>query len=177
MAATSPPAQAAPKKSMKRLIVAVVAAMVALAAAGGAAAWYITRGKEDKAQATKGEAKGERTAAEKAAKANDRRPAVFVPMEPYTVNLQGPSREQYLQVGLVLEMADGSASEAVKQQMPVIRSQVLLLLAAKTAEELARPDGKDKLAAEVLEKVRRPLPSAAPLAGVEAVHYSAFIIQ
>jgi hypothetical protein len=34
-----------------------------------------------------------------------------------------------------------------------------------------------RLAEQVLEKVRQPLPSSAPLSGVEAVHYSAFIVQ
>jgi flagellar FliL protein len=179
MAAASPTADIAPKKSKKGLIIALVGALVlVLAAAGGGAAWYFMQGKEDpKADGKKDGAKGDAKADPKAAKAKSGKPPVFVPMDVFTVNLQGPSRDQYLQLGLVLEVADGPASDAVKQQMPVIRGQILLLLAGKSAEELAKPDGKDRLAEEVLQKVRQPLPSSAPLQGVEAVHYSAFIVQ
>jgi len=179
MAAASPTADIAPKKSKKGLIIALAGALVlVLAAAGGGAAWYFMQNKEDpKTEGKKDGAKGDAKADPKAAKAKSGKPPVFVPMDVFTVNLQGPSRDQYLQLGLVLEVADGPAADAVKQQMPVIRSQILLLLAGKSAEELARPDGKDRLAEQVLEKVRQPLPSSAPLSGVEAVHYSAFIVQ
>jgi flagellar FliL protein len=183
MAAASPTADIAPKKPKKGLMLAVAGALVlVLAAAGGGAAWYFMQGKEDpkaegKKDGAKGDAKGDAKADPKAAKAKSGKPPVFVPMDVFTVNLQGPSRDQYLQLGLVLEVADGPASDAVKQQMPVIRGQILLLLAGKSAEELAKPDGKDRLAEQVLQKVRQPLPSSPPLAGVEAVHYSAFIVQ
>lgn len=178
MAAASPPADIAPKPSKKGLIIAIAgAALLLLAAAGGGAAWYFLHGKEQtKAEGAKDGAKGEAKAGDKA-RAKGGKPPVFVPMDVFTVNLQGPSRDQYLQLGLVLEVADGPASDAVKQQMPVIRSQILLLLAGKGAEELSKPDGKDRLAAEVLAKVRQPLPSSPPLSGIEAVHYSAFIVQ
>jgi flagellar FliL protein len=179
MAAASPTADIAPKKSKKGLIIAIAGAIVLLlATAGGGAAWYFLQGKEDaKAEAKKDGTNGAAKADAKGAKAKSGKPPMFVPMDVFTVNLQGPSRDQYLQLGLVLEVADGPASDALKQQMPVIRGQILLLLAGKSAEELARPDGKDRLAEQVLQKVRQPLPSSAPLSGVEAVHYSAFIVQ
>lgn len=179
MAAATPPVEAvAAPKSRKGLYIALVLAVVLLAAVGGGAAWYFMQPGEE-ADAGKGAGKAGAKAAKgaKSAKAKERKPAVFVPLDPFTVNLQGPGRENYLQVGLVLEAADAPAADAVKLQMPVIRGQILLLLAAKSAEELSLPDGKDRLAAEMLAKVRQPLPSSAPLAGIEAVHYSAFIIQ
>jgi flagellar FliL protein len=61
--------------------------------------------------------------------------------------------------------------------MPVIRSRMLLLLAAKTAEELATTAGKQKLMAELLAEARAPLAGDSPTRGVENVHFSAFVIQ
>ncbi|MBK6980945.1 MAG: flagellar basal body-associated FliL family protein [Betaproteobacteria bacterium] len=179
MSAASPPADSPPAKkgSKKGLLIAIACVVAALAAAGGGAAWYLSRAQGDEAEPAKGAAKTGAKADGKQAKAKERKPGVFLPLDTFTVNLQGPGREHFLQVGLVLEVADAPASDAVKQLMPVIRSQVLLLLAAKNAEELATPDGKAALATEVLAKIRQPLPATPPLAGIEAVHYAGFIIQ
>jgi flagellar FliL protein len=103
---------------------------------------------------------------------------VFVPIDNFTVNLTTVSIDRYLQIGITLEMASGSVAEELKRQMPVIRSRMLLLLAAKTAEDLASTAGKQKLMAELLAEARAPLPAGdSPTRGVENVHFSAFVIQ
>jgi flagellar FliL protein len=176
--AASPAPTAPPAKSRRLLLpaIGIAIALVALAAGAGAA-WHFTRtdaaaGKGADAKAAEGKPAGG-----KPARARDGKPPVFVPLDTFTVNLQGNGRENYLQLGVVLEVADGPAADRVKQLMPVIRGQVLLLLAGRTAEDLSRPEGKDTLAADILARVRQPSAAAPALAGIDAVHYAAFIIQ
>jgi flagellar FliL protein len=99
----------------------------------------------------------------------------FVPLEIFTVNLA--DREHYLQVGLTYEIAGGSAVDAVKQKMPVLRSRILLLLSSKTAESLSSPAGKEGLARELLEEARKASELPAPGDVISGVHFSAFVIQ
>lgn len=165
------------------IILAAAGLLMGLAGAGGALyAWKVASARPEAAEEKGADAKAASRADEKDKdKEKDkkaRKASVFLPPETFTVNLQKDAgRDRFLQVGIVLEVADSPAADAVKAQMPVIRSGVLLLLASRGAEELATPEGKDKLAAQVLERVRKPVEGAAEIAGVERVHYAAFIIQ
>ena len=101
----------------------------------------------------------------------------FVPIDQFTVNLFDDERERYLQLGLIAEVSETAAAEAIKQKMPVIRSSILLSLSAKRSRDIAGPDGKRLLADELLQLVRAPLAGEPHSQAVERVHFSAFIIQ
>jgi flagellar FliL protein len=101
----------------------------------------------------------------------------FVPLDPFTVNLQDADRERFLQLGIVLEANDNETADAVKRKLPIIRSGILLLLSSKRSADLQGADAKQKLAAEIIARARVPLESAAPDKGIEQVHFSQFIIQ
>jgi len=101
----------------------------------------------------------------------------FVPLDPFTVNLQDADRERFLQLGIVLEANDNETADAVKRKLPIIRSGILLLLSSKRSVDLQGADAKQKLAAEIIARARVPLESAAPDKGIEQVHFSQFIIQ
>jgi flagellar FliL protein len=157
----APAASGASKK--RRKASPVLIALLVLTALG-AGAWAWTQRQAAPASAP---------AAEKKAPA-----PVFLALEPFTVNLTTVTIDRFLQVGITLELASDEASEALKRQMPVVRSRILLLLAAKTAEELATPEGKKKLMADILVEARAPLPAGAtPTKGVEQVLFSAFVVQ
>ena len=83
-------------------------------------------------------------------------PPVYLPLDPMVVNLADPGGEKVAQVGITLEVLDAHASEAVKSYLPTIRSSVLLLISQRTAEELLKPEGKEKLAADILRKAAVP---------------------
>lgn len=101
----------------------------------------------------------------------------FVSLELFTVNLQDPDRERFLQLGVVLEANDSEVADAVKRKLPIIRSQILLLLSSKRSADLQGADAKQKLAGEIIVRARVPLESDAPDKGIEQVHFSQFIIQ
>ena len=163
-AATAEPAEenAAPK-SKKKLIIVAIAAIVALSAAG-AGAWFFMSGSGSEHR-------------QDAAKHEPAAPPVFMPPETFTVNLQPEGEEQYLQIGLVVQVKDQDASDKMKLYMPQIRSRLLMLLSSKKASEITSMEGKKKLSEEIIAQIKQPFaPGEEPLP-VSSVHFTDFIIQ
>ncbi|MHB1409611.1 MAG: flagellar basal body-associated FliL family protein, partial [Acidovorax defluvii] len=48
-------------------------------------------------------------------------------------------------------------ADQIKQYLPSIRSGILMLTSQRTSEELLQREGKEKLAADILREVSRPL--------------------
>jgi flagellar FliL protein len=156
-------AEEAPARPAKRSRRGLAIGALIVAVAGGAGGWYVLQHSSAEAKAVAPE---------------PRKQQIFVPVDAFTVNLASPGIDRYLQVGVTFEMGSGAAADELKRQMPVIRSRVLLLLAAKTPEELATTPGKQKLMAELLAEARAPMPeSEGASRGVEHVHFSSFVIQ
>jgi flagellar FliL protein len=192
MATTAVPAEAPPEdaqpagKGKKKLIlIAAAAALVLLLVAGGGAAWWVMK-KPAKADedAELAEADPEPQVEEKAVKKkkDDKKQApVFLPLEMFTVNLADREAERYAQVGITLELADAKTGDQLKAYMPVIRNDILMLLAHKKAAELQERAGKVALAREIRRAAMKSLAEddteLEEDAAVRAVHFSSFIIQ
>ena len=194
MATTAVPAEAPPEdakpagKGKKRLIlIAAAAALVLLLAAGGGAAWWMmkknAKSAEDGEVAEASDADADDHAEAKAKKKKDdkKHAPVFLPLEMFTVNLADREAERYAQVGITLELADAKTGDQLKAYMPVIRNDILMLLAHKKAAELQERAGKVTLAREIRRAAMKPLDDADAEpdddAAVRAVHFSSFIIQ
>jgi len=152
--------------------------LLLLLAGGGGAAWYFLMGPgAEHPEATPGEEGSEEAAKakEKEDKEKDKK-VVFVPLEPFTVNLQGEG-DHYLQITIVLEVAEESVTDAIKLKMPLIRNRLLLLLSSKSPPDLNTLEGKQKLANEILAEVRQPLPGKTDDRGVKSVLFNSLIIQ
>jgi len=154
----TPIAAAKPKK--KNWLLTMVIALVVLAG-GGAAAWV---------------------AMEKPATAQDaatppEKPPVFVTLESFTVNLQPENGDQYLQVGLVLKVAEPAAVDAVKLQMPEVRNRILLLLSSKKASEISTVAGKQQLSTEIMNEARQSIRPQKLQQGLISVFFTSFVIQ
>jgi len=186
----------APVKGKKKLILIVAAAALVLAATGGAAALML------KKNAHAEFADDEDGAAAAAAAAPDSRPTpVFVPLEPFTVNLADRNADRYVQVGITLEVDSSSTGDQIKTYMPAIRNNILMAIADRTAADLQAREGKAQLADRVRRETSRALgyaveaetaaaaadastapttkrhTTAATVLPVRAVHFSNFIIQ
>ena len=160
----------APKRKSKLWLIVGIVVAVLLLAGGGGLTWYLLRDKEPAAAAP-----GAPAATDK--KSADAKPPTFVTLDPFTVNLQQENGEHFLQTGLVVQVADSKAADAMKTYMPIIRSKLLLLLSSKTPSELSSLDGKKKLVAEILVTVRESLPGTTPDRGIENAYISSFVIQ
>jgi flagellar protein FliL len=137
---------ATPGKKKSKLL-PIIAIVLVLSIAGGAGAWWFLG--RDAAEMDE--------AAEIASK-----PAIFVPLEQFTVNLQAEEGQQFLQTAMTLKVTDPDVAEAIKTQMPEVRSRVLFLLSSKKPSQLSSLEGKNKLVAELIQEVEAALPVLKP---------------
>jgi flagellar protein FliL len=142
---------AAPAKSKKMLVIILGIVVLLLIVGGGGAAWFLTRSHGD-------EEEGASASRKEAPKA----PPTFLAMENMVVNLADPGGDRFAQIGITLELADAKTAEQVKLYLPTIRSGVLLLVSQRTSNELLQREGKEKLAADILREVSRPLGFSVP---------------
>ncbi|MDP3084263.1 MAG: flagellar basal body-associated FliL family protein [Rubrivivax sp.] len=199
MSAAAVDAAEAPKKGSKKMIIIIAAAVLLLGGGGGA---FMMMKSKAAAAAAAAEAEGEDAGPAHAASPRDpKKVPTFAPLEPFTVNLADRDAERYAQIGITLELDDPKNGELIKSFMPVIRNNILMVLADKTAAQLSERDGKTKLAQQIRRETSRALgyeveepeedseeadeapkkkkkkKKAAPALPVTAVHFSNFIIQ
>jgi flagellar FliL protein len=177
-----PVEESPPQKVSRRKLILIASAALFLLGAIVGAGWYFM----DDSEAPEAKASVARTFEPKAAskgkekevgKAQDRKPPVFMNLETFTVNLQADPGDRYLQTTIVFELSDEKTTEAIKAQMPVVRSALLLLLSSKNPAELNAPGGKEKLAGEIMDAARRHFTSKPPEQVLLNVHFNAFVIQ
>lgn len=207
---------AAPKGGKKKLFIIIGVAVAVLLAGGGGGAFYMMKKKaaEEAAAAAEAEDSGdeEDVAADDHAKkpTHDAKkdghatPPVFIPLDPFTVNLADRETDRYAQIGISLQVDDPKIGDELKVFMPAIRNSILLILSHKSADQLLSLDGKNKLAEEIKREAARAMgyeieePEAEPPADeaesapkkkkkkkkraesynpIVQVHYATFIIQ
>ncbi|MRX11924.1 flagellar basal body-associated protein FliL [Pseudoduganella sp. FT25W] len=156
----------------KKLIIIILAVVLVLGAAGGGAAWFFLHGKADAEDHDDAPAKKKKS--KKAAG-----PAIYEPVEPFTVNLQpGESgADQYLQVAFSVQLPDAETQEEIKKNMAKVRSRVLLLLSSKHASDINTPEGKVQLAKDIIAALKDPFEDRGSPQEVEDVLFTSFIIQ
>ncbi|GGY77058.1 flagellar basal body-associated protein FliL [Pseudoduganella plicata] len=166
-------AEAAPAGggSKKKLIMIIVAVLI-LAIGGGGGAYFMLKGQDDSA-----EHDDEPVKKKSKKKKKEAGPPVYVPVEAFTVNLQPEEGEQYLQLAFTLQVPDAEQSEGIKNNMPKVRSRILLLLSSKKASEINTPEGKQQLSKEILEQVNEPFEEHGDEQEVSEVLFTSFIIQ
>lgn len=141
----------APAKSKKMLII-ILGAVLVLALGGGGAFFYISKQRA----ATEDGADGVEKAPAKVAHAAPKTPPAYLPLDNMVVNLADPGGERVAQIGITLEVKDAHASDAVKAYLPTIRSGILMLISQRTADELLKQEGKEKLAKDILRETEIP---------------------
>jgi len=167
-------AEAAPAGggSKKKLIMIIVAVLI-LAIGGGGGAYFMLKGHDDSAEHDDEPVKKK----SKKKKKSEAGPPVYVPVEAFTVNLQPEEGEQYLQLAFTLQVPDAEQSESIKNNMPKVRSRILLLLSSKKASEINTPEGKQQLSKEILEQINQPFEEHGDEQEVSEVLFTSFIIQ
>ncbi|MES2878840.1 MAG: flagellar basal body-associated FliL family protein [Pseudomonadota bacterium] len=184
----APEVAKAPVKSKKMLLI-IIGAVLVLVLGGAGAFFYISK--------QRAAAEGEEDSPVKAAHVDPKKMPAYLPLDNMVVNLADPGGEKVAQIGITLEVQDPHASDSVKAYLPTIRSSILMLIAQRTAEELLTPEGKEKLAKDILHQASLPFgggeehedeatsakkkKSAKKVAPVEypvvAVLFSSFIVQ
>jgi flagellar FliL protein len=106
------------------------------------------------------------------------KPPVFMNLDPFTVNLQiEDGQQQFLQVGMTIQVADQAQADVIKLYLPQVRSRLLLLLTSKKASEILTVEGKKKLSAEIAAQLKQPFSAQGPNANVTDVFFTSFVVQ
>ncbi len=103
---------------------------------------------------------------------------MLVSVAPMTVNLRdGSDGPNMLYVGFNLEVGNEATRKLLELYMPRIRSQLLTVLSGQDSSELATPQGKEALAARILDLLRSTLSPDQPDFALLGVLYTDFIVQ
>jgi len=155
MSAAAAAADATPVKpgGKKKLVIMIAVAAIVLGGGGVGALLYMKKQKAAAeaaaaAAAEEGDADGAAPVKHEAKKAHGEKP-VFVPMDPFVVNLADHEADRYAQIGITLEVPDEHVGEEIKTYLPAIRNNILLLLAHKSSADLAGGEGKELLARQI----------------------------
>jgi len=178
-AAAAADAPAAKPGGKKKLVIMIAVAALVLGGGGVGALVYMKKQKaaaEAAAVAAEdGDAEGAAPVKHEAKKAHGEKP-VFVPMDPFVVNLADHEADRYAQIGITLEVPDEHVGEEIKTYLPAIRNNILLLLAHKSSADLAGGEGKELLAKQIRREALKAMgeevedeeePQAAPAAAGE----------
>jgi flagellar FliL protein len=131
----------APPKSKKMLIM-IIAAVVVLALAGGGGWFFLNKGSGDEED-------------EEVQQVEKKGPPQYMSLESMTANLADPGGEKMIQVVVTLELSDVKAPDKVKDYVPAIRADALMLLTQSTSEELLTKEGKERLADDIFAEASR----------------------
>jgi flagellar FliL protein len=154
--------------SKKKLVIILAIVLLVVLGGGGAAAFFLMKGSADHS---------EEASPKKNKKKKEAGPPVYVPVEPFTVNLQPENGEQYLQLAFTLQVGSLEEVELIKTNMPKVRSRILLLLSSKHASEINTPEGKQALSQEIMEQIKQPFETNGSPQDVTEVLFTSFIIQ
>ena len=144
------------KKGKKKLVIMLAIALLVLLAGGGGAVFFMKKKAHDALQAQGDE--GDAPAAEHAVARHDaKHPPIFLPLDPFVVNLADKEAERYAQIGITLELEDAKFADDMKAYMPAIRNAILMILAHKTSAELLERSGKEKLAGQIQREAARSM--------------------
>ncbi len=148
-------------KSKKKLIVIILGAVLVLGAAGGGAMFFLSK----------------KNSAPKEHKEEVAKAPLFLPLEPFVVNLQSEVGEKYLQVQMTLQVPDDEQVNLIKSNLPQVKSRLIMLLSSKDAEGLLTPEGKDTLVQEITDQINLPFTPKGPSQKVSGVFFTSFVVQ
>lgn len=163
-------AEAAPAKKgkLKLIILLVVVVMLAIGLSVAGTLWFLNGSLPGMGDDTSGQSE----------------PAE----EPFTPNtylelgkalvttVQGEGRQRYAQVYVALEAAEPQVLEAAKLHMPLIRSQLVMVLGSNGFATLRTPEGRQGLADKMLATVNQVLEQEGEPA-INRVLFTNFVVQ
>lgn len=155
----------APAKKGKKKLILIIAVALLVLAVGGVGAMLLLKKKSHDAEGDaehSGPSERRATASGGVIKPAERSAPVFVPLEPFTVNLADRDAERYVQVGITLEVTDAHTGEQIKLYMPAIRNHFLLAIADNTSTELLAREGKLRLGEKLRREAARALGYTVP---------------
>ncbi|AMQ90583.1 MULTISPECIES: flagellar basal body-associated protein FliL [unclassified Marinobacter] len=162
---TAAPAPAK-KGKLKLIIMLVVIIVLAVALSIVGTLWFLGGG-------LPGGGEGERASTSEPAFVA----SSYIDLErPLVTTVQAQGRQRYAQVHLSLEASDPVALAAAETHMPLIRSQLVMVLGNSEFNELQTPEGRSALAEQLLTTVNQVLEEEGE-PSIKRVLFRNFVVQ
>lgn len=89
------------------------------------------------------------------------KPSYYLSLEPaFVVNFEDQSRASYLQVEMQVMAHNHEALKLVKENMPLVRNNILLILSAQKFEQVSTRAGKEQLQQQILNAIQEVVAKA-----------------
>ncbi len=96
---------------------------------------------------------------------------------PFVVNFQGQNAMHFLQVTIEVMAHEPAAIKDVKEYMPHIRNNLVMLLSNQSSADLSTLAGKEKVRTEALAEIQKILQQETGSPQVYAVYFTSFVMQ
>lgn len=176
------PAEVEVEGGGKKKMFIIIGAAVAVALILGVVA-FMMLGSGDKKDKKEGEAAPAEGAAAPAAGAHGGAPAAagadgspsanIFPLDPFIVNIYDGQELRYLKVKVEMEMVAPAIKAEIEGRLAPIRDSVLILLSAKTLQDIQDVQGKNTLKEEILGAINK---NVAP-GKIVKIYFTDFVVQ
>ncbi len=99
--------------------------------------------------------------------------ANIFPLDPFIVNIYDGQELRYLKVKVELEMVSPAIKAELDGRLAPIRDSVLILLSAKTLQDIQDVQGKNTLKDEILGAINKNIPPGK----ISKVYFTDFVVQ
>jgi flagellar FliL protein len=99
--------------------------------------------------------------------------ANIFPLDPFIVNIYDGQELRYLKVKVELEMVGPAIKTEIEGRLAPIRDSVLILLSAKTLQDIQDVQGKNTLKDEILGAINKNIPPGK----ISKVYFTDFVVQ
>lgn len=104
--------------------------------------------------------------------------AVYVTFKPPLVtNYGGAGRIKYVKADMSIRVENAAVADSVQHNMPLIRNNLLNIMAKQTDESLGGQPGKEAMRQEALKEIQAILKQQANLEGVLDLYFNSIVVQ
>ncbi len=148
---------------MNKFIIIGIVAAILLAGGAGAGYYFLVLNAE-----TDG--------AEPAPKIDDRK-FVYVEIPPVVANFDVKGKMRYVQITTSLQTRDKDSGDTIKDNIPLIQSDLLTLMQGAQFDEINSPEGKAQFIRQIEESVNEMFKNGPKPFEIERVMITGFVIQ
>ena len=148
---------------MNKFIIIGIVAVVLLGGGGGAAYYFLIMNAEiDGAQA---------------APEVDERALIYVEIPPVVANFDVKGKMRYVQITTSFQTRDKDSGDTIKNNIPLIQSDLLTLMQGAKFNEINSPDGKQRFIKQIEKSVNNMFKNGKAPFEIERAMITGFVIQ
>ncbi|MBK1721311.1 flagellar basal body-associated FliL family protein [Thiocystis violacea] len=170
--------QEKPSGGKMKWIILILLLLVLLGGGAGVAYYFLIYKAADQTEVAADAVDAEEGAAPVAATpAQPQGPLIYHELEPFTVNITTPGPVRFLRLQMTVVTRDEGVVAAVDKHMPMIRNDLLALLATQESSVMNTPEGKDALREQLKQTVSGILTRMGAPSGVTDILFTDFVMQ